>query len=47
MPTLDGFLISSNLRYLFIRNSTRFFVNYTTIVEDKMLQNKKINDGFR
>ena len=47
MPIIDGFLLSNNFKYVFLRNSTCFYISFTRIVEDSLLENKKNNDDQR
>lgn len=47
MPIIDGFVLSSNRKYLLMRNSQRFFINFTKVIEEKIVENRKNNEAFR
>lgn len=47
MPHLDQVVLSRNYRFVFLRNKNKFFINYTKMLEEKIMGNKKLNDSFR
>lgn len=36
MLNIDGLILSKNMRYLFLRNGDKFFINYTKIFEERI-----------